>query len=216
MLKKVLATSAAAAAFFVLAGVEVAQATTTYEIDFSADSAGIAVTGPFDGLATFSLQGAGNTGADPHTGTGYLLNEPGLDTTTNKIEVYFSAPVQDVTFTFNNFGTASGSCPGTPGYAPGCSYAVAKNIGGTVLGTVNLGATESFSTVNPITGGDIQILDFANGGNTWPIGVGEITFTTVDATITAPEPSTWALMISGFGLLGYAMRRRMRMALRTA
>ena len=35
-----------------------------------------------------------------------------------------------------------------------------------------------------------------------------LTVTSVAATGAVPEPATWAMMIAGFGLVGYAMRRR--------
>jgi hypothetical protein len=34
-----------------------------------------------------------------------------------------------------------------------------------------------------------------------------------DVSITVPEPASWAMMILGFGAIGFAMRRRTRMAL---
>lgn len=36
------------------------------------------------------------------------------------------------------------------------------------------------------------------------------------STAAVPEPSTWALMIVGFGAVGYAMRRRQKFAVRFA
>ncbi|HWE99139.1 MAG TPA: PEPxxWA-CTERM sorting domain-containing protein [Caulobacteraceae bacterium] len=41
-------------------------------------------------------------------------------------------------------------------------------------------------------------------------------FTVVSSVVAAPEPSTWALSITGFGLLGYILRRRARRAMRPA
>ena len=35
-------------------------------------------------------------------------------------------------------------------------------------------------------------------------------------TAAVPEPATWAMMIAGFGLVGFAMRRRQKMAVRVA
>lgn len=43
-------------------------------------------------------------------------------------------------------------------------------------------------------------------GSTLPDGA------TASITTTVPEPSTWALMLAGFGLMGYALRRRTRVA----
>ena len=35
-----------------------------------------------------------------------------------------------------------------------------------------------------------------------------INYTPVDVAAAVPEPTTWAMMIMGFGLVGSAMRRR--------
>jgi hypothetical protein len=37
-------------------------------------------------------------------------------------------------------------------------------------------------------------------------------FTVSAATAAVPEPATWAMMIAGFGLMGFAMRRRSKVA----
>lgn len=42
------------------------------------------------------------------------------------------------------------------------------------------------------------------------------TVTVSRVTAAVPEPSTWALMILGFGAVGYAMRRRQKVAVRFA
>jgi len=34
-----------------------------------------------------------------------------------------------------------------------------------------------------------------------------------NVSLTVPEPASWAMMILGFGAIGYAMRRRTRMVL---
>ncbi|HWE98615.1 MAG TPA: PEPxxWA-CTERM sorting domain-containing protein [Caulobacteraceae bacterium] len=46
---------------------------------------------------------------------------------------------------------------------------------------------------------------FSFGGTGLGVGDGYATFTS-----DTPEPSTWALMIGGFGLVGYMLRRRLR------
>ncbi|MFN7399415.1 MAG: PEPxxWA-CTERM sorting domain-containing protein, partial [Sandaracinobacter sp.] len=33
-----------------------------------------------------------------------------------------------------------------------------------------------------------------------------------EGSVTIPEPATWAMMIVGFGLVGFATRRRERLA----
>ncbi len=43
-----------------------------------------------------------------------------------------------------------------------------------------------------------------------------VTVVSTDLTAAVPEPSTWALMILGFGAVGAAMRRRQKVAVRFA
>lgn len=43
-----------------------------------------------------------------------------------------------------------------------------------------------------------------------------IQFTGLDGVSAAPEPGTWAMMILGFGLIGFALRRRQKVATRVS
>jgi hypothetical protein len=45
---------------------------------------------------------------------------------------------------------------------------------------------------------------------------GTLTFTYTPAATAVPEPASWAMMISGFGLVGGAMRRRSTLSFATA
>ncbi len=71
------------------------------------------------------------------------------------------------------------------------------------LGTSNpdLGYFVFNNTDNPV--GDSSWNYFANFGNARFSA-------TFDAQAAVPEPSTWALMILGFGAMGFAMRRRQK------
>ena len=62
---------------------------------------------------------------------------------------------------------------------------------------------------------DGSILAVANpSGNDYTTS-SRLSFATVDLAVgAAPEPSTWAMMILGFGAAGYAMRRRRKIATR--
>jgi hypothetical protein len=68
----------------------------------------------------------------------------------------------------------------------------------------------SFLDVRALNGFTAQYVLYsvvsANGGNT---GVSNISF---DGTGAVPEPSTWMLLIGGFGMVGFAARRRRTLA----
>lgn len=92
-----------------------------------------------------------------------------------------------------------------PGVAAG-SNGISLSIGSTQLDTVALaggdGTSWQLRTVNFTTTGDL--LTFAAFGVSDGLG-GYLD----DITVTAvPEASTWALMIAGFGMIGFAARRR--------
>lgn len=78
---------------------------------------------------------------------------------------------------------------------------------GSILGTqtATFGGTGYQSTVISLSGlsgaGSVAILGSSSG---------TVDFDNITANVSAPvpEPATWALMISGFGLVGGAMRRR--------
>lgn len=61
-----------------------------------------------------------------------------------------------------------------------------------------------------------QIADMAHGGaiNRSASQPNTIAFATSLPTVTpaVPEPATWAMMIAGFGMVGFAMRRRQKMS----
>lgn len=50
-------------------------------------------------------------------------------------------------------------------------------------------------------------------GQDWAIGMGHIQSITDGPVSAAPEPETWLMMILGFGLVGYGLRRRVTKAL---
>jgi hypothetical protein len=47
-----------------------------------------------------------------------------------------------------------------------------------------------------------------NGGGWEGCAIGEVAFRTASGNGAIPEPSTWAMMLLGFGAVGFAMRRR--------
>ncbi|HLZ82391.1 MAG TPA: PEPxxWA-CTERM sorting domain-containing protein [Caulobacteraceae bacterium] len=197
MIRKVLLAGASAMAFSALVSATSADATT--------------ITFPFPdgtpvttiGIATFSLQGGLATGT-PVTGSfgvyGALGNSPtGAYPTSAILDVAFSTPVKNVSFTFDNFGANYASTATT--YA-GATPLASTNIGGFPF--------SSYFATGTVGGSGVTDLKFNNGegaSRSWEFGVTSISFTAV------PEPSTWALMLGGFGFLGYVLRRRV---LRTA
>ncbi|MDB5452093.1 MAG: hypothetical protein JWO33_671 [Caulobacteraceae bacterium] len=88
--------------------------------------------------------------------------------------------------------------------------------GNAVAGTIT---GDSFSLVAPL--GFLPSTGFAPeryGFNVWPRGAGGAQiiadFAPENSTLSViPEPATWAMMVSGFALVGGAIRRRRRVAL---
>jgi hypothetical protein len=87
----------------------------------------------------------------------------------------------------------------------------------------NAGNTDFFSLAS--TGGSIQTVGFAATGTVvdiaylddptnWDFAIDNVTFNQPLGGI--PEPSTWAIMLMGFGGLGVAMRSRRKMRALTA
>jgi hypothetical protein len=196
MISKFLLAGAAAAALSTCVAAPAANAATV-TLDFTALPYGTAVTTQYPGV-TVSLAGPGATGA-PITGSfgrPYLGNSPTGNYPTNEIlDFAFSSPVSNISFYFDNFGGYSSACSGFGG----CSYATTNGSdgGSTYIGNLFEGGYGS------VPGTHVTDLQFSNSGNNWEFGVAEVTYTT-----GVPEPSTWAMLLGGFGFIGYAMRRR--------
>ena len=197
MIRKVLLAGASAMAFSALVSATAVDATT--------------ITFPFPngtpittiGIATFSLQDGSygnpaNAAGPPVTGSfgayGQLGNsQTGDYPTASILDVAFSSPVKNLSFTFDNFGT---------NYA---SFAATYGAGHALLGTTGLGDYGCSSGCSrSVAGSGVTDLQFNNGesGN-WEFGVSSISFTSA-----VPEPSTWAMLFGGFGFIGYVLRRR--------
>lgn len=83
-------------------------------------------------------------------------------------------------------------------------------------GATDLNANDSFSQLNTLSF-TASALDAAGNGQLEFLVAGNVTGDRtdfidniqIDSTSTVPEPSTWLLMLSGIGLIGAGMRRRL-------
>jgi len=181
----------ATAALALVAGA--ASAATTV-IDFTTVAYGTNLSS-IDGVS-LSLFGGFASGSPRVGGFGYdLANSPtGSYPTADGILFHFSAPVKNVSFTFDDYGY---------GNANSSAYA-----GATLVSTNDLsgGAYASGHNNVVVSGTGITDLYVDNGwgsSRSWEYGIGSLTFSS-----SAPEPAAWALMMGGLGLLGGALRRR--------
>ena len=214
MIRKILLAGSATVAFAsVIPGV--ASATTVF---LNTLPTGTPVTNQFPGL-TFTLAGPGSqygttpaaygyAGGYGYTG-GISNSTSGHYPTANILDVGFTHPVDHLSIDFNNHGTPSGYNGKYRGY----TTAKAFDSHGGYLGGASLFGPCGYGCVGfAIPGAGIShlILDNNNNhaGDSWIFELSKVSF---DAS-GAPEPSTWAMMLSGFGFLGYMMRRRLTRA----
>jgi hypothetical protein len=174
-------------------------------IDFTALPASTTVTNQYAGV-TFSLAGGLASGA-PQTayyGTG-LSNSPsgGNYPTADSLVATFSAPVSDVSFTFD-----------VEGYNGNNNYQVYSSSN--VL--IGSGALLAQSAPYILAGSDIGSIVWSNGQGTnrsWTQALSTLSYTIPTLTGAAPEPATWGMMIGGFGMAGGALRSRRRKTMLT-
>lgn len=106
------------------------------------------------------------------------------------------------------FSNVAGTFNGVAGIAPSISFGTdliaALNINGTSLGFTQFAGPAIFTgpAASPIfSPGTFQLTNFVFGG---------ATLTVTETVAAVPEPATWAMMITGFGFVGGAMRNRQR------
>jgi hypothetical protein len=75
-------------------------------------------------------------------------------------------------------------------------------------GTANITGTTFTQTLLANTGGNTTASQQTSGSGTFTI-----VYNYVAAASTVPEPATWAMMLMGFGFVGYGMRRRNAVAI---
>jgi hypothetical protein len=178
-----------------------ARATT---INFSGLANGTTVTTQYAGVV-FSLAGGPDSSGSPtiwnYAGAA-LANSNNSDyPTANILNVAFSAPVSNLSFTFDNYTNSGGGAATT--------Y-TAYNAADDVVATGNLqeaGAVSGGFDLFTVAGSGITDLQFNNnnGEDSWYYAVQTISYTG-----GVPEPSTWALMLMGLAGLGAVARRQAR------
>ena len=152
----------------------------------------------YDGANFYSIGGAGNNGfASPGEGIGQTV-------ATTLGDIYRLT-----------FGYSDENCPG-------CStvftvnigsfaqdFTVVADAGGFFTRPFDVGQISGFTATGPSTFISFILKSTTNIGNNDPLLDG-IVFEKVGTTNvpTVPEPATWAMMLTGFGLLGGALRRR--------
>ena len=207
----VLATSAANAT--VVAWTDWTSATTTTATGTIASSSNVGITLSTSGEDLFFVQTGAGTNyftegtPAPFTG-GSVSNAPpaaemvALGTGGVKT-IRFSQAVTDPYIAFVSWnGNATTFSQPFEKVSEGCGY--------WGCGTFSLGAGNSFVGSGEVHGvlrflGTFNTVSFTDTSESWhglTVGIGGV------AAPAVPEPSTWAMMIAGFGIVGSALRRR--------
>jgi hypothetical protein len=149
-------------------------------------------------------------------GTGNFANEPSADT------IMFFLDANDAILNVTSGFTTGFSFFYTSSTAASVTVYDGLNATGNVLGSLALtanafgcpgdpgGAFSCWSPVGVAFSGTAFSIDF--GGTANQSGFDNITFGSARPGVI-PEPATWAMLIAGFGLVGFAMRRRQRAVL---
>ena len=184
----------------IIAGVALSISAHAATIDFSGLSNGTFVTNQYAGVV-FSLIGGPDSSGAPVTnnynGEG-LANSTNPDyPTANILDIAFTSPVSNVSFTFNNNGGSS-------------TFYTAFNASNGVVDTNSLPSGNAFVPVT-VTGSGISDLQLNNGtaGNSnWYFAIQQLSFDQASVS-PVPLPSTWGMLIVGLmGLTAVSYRRQ--------
>ena len=88
-------------------------------------------------------------------------------------------------------------------------YILGSNTAG-VLGTLLDGGTSEGTWIDLLNWGDYDYYQFVSGGTqvNGQFTTGNVLLGGISLTQSVPEPATWAMMLLGFGAIGFAFRRR--------
>jgi len=109
--------------------------------------------------------------------------------------------------TANLIGTASVTDGGSLGFSDPAPSSVKVTFNATGLADLNAAAGKQFYIGGTFTGADPYVLLPGPGGLTFANlfnGSGNVAGAQLSLTTSVPEPSTWAMLLAGFGALGAA------------
>ncbi|WP_327459450.1 PEPxxWA-CTERM sorting domain-containing protein [Sphingomonas sp.] len=136
------------------------------------------------------------------------------------ILLQFDAPVRLLTATFNTYSVLGGTKDSDATIKYGWTQnpwnsSMAPFINDKNVSVLNALFAGSYSSLTSLTGNNTRNINIQNKwGNLWMIGSdwtnadGRIDGFKLTNLAVVPEPATWAMMITGFGFVGAAMRRR--------
>lgn len=112
------------------------------------------------------------------------------------LNLQFVAPVSAVSFGYLNYG----------GFFTNNNFKAYDSVGN-LLETLQptTASSSALETISFASGG-ISLVKLQQPTSGWIFGVDNLRFTTSDVTAAVPEPSTWAMMLLGFGFVGGALR----------
>jgi hypothetical protein len=216
----------ASAAVPALGAVIINAANTGY--NFTVDYTGMVGNGTstnlLGGLSTFTFNGVTNGGKTYNfnysvtndssvssrlTGFGFDVDPDAASAAStgafSSANLYNNFPVGVGTIDVCFEADSNGNCTGGPG-------GLNSNQTGTGTFAVTFASVMQQVTLDQFTTRFQSINPTINGASSG-VGVGAVIQSGGGIPITAPEPGTWLMMLGGFGLVGFAMRRRERRGL---
>ncbi len=156
-------------------------------------------------LATLSV--ASCLAAVPASAAPFLFELTGSRSATFTIDTAIAPTTQSSTafgdqISYNSVAGVFGGTTQNAQIGFGTNIFAQLNIGGTPLGFTQFGGPDLFTLVNSMPvfkTGSFNLTSIVSGSSTLRISA---------VAAAVPEPTTWAMMLVGFGSIGYAMRRR--------